>query len=493
MGELANDLPAWAGSVDVNALACLIGLRGEADWLDYKQQCDLSSARGVVELAKDAGAMMITGGYILVGAGNHGEATGDVEQLELFDPATLHGKLARYLPKRSEVRPAVHRYEGQSYVLLWVVPHPDGFCIFERDGTYPDGKREKIAFRAGEVYARHGTRSERWIQDDIQVIKQRLRADADRGRGQQEAALRLLREVPRRLGGSGVWLAVAVVPQYLVTEVPMISPDAAQQFVRDWQYAQAPIEGFGLSDAAYRQIGGVVIPDPGGGRGLPHWWLLALRDAGEAVGAHVLAHQVAANPLTGDMQWRGLPPSVADDATIPVRRDEIEIYLLTLLDLLTGYAAHAGAGGTVQITTMLLTPGNGGWTHIAVLNELTDDSDKQTGWRLASPRARQPLEDTVLRPVVHTVDLAVTRDPAIRVRAAHHLAADLLAIFGVDQPSMLTADGILDPDGAATDHDQMVYQHARHLGLPVGPVGPMERRQRFEEELRLARENLRRR
>ena len=428
MGELTSDLPAWAGSVDVDALAGLISLGSEADWLDYKQQCDLSSARGVVELAKDAGAMMITGGYVLVGAGDHGEATGDVEHLELFDPAVLHGKLARYLPARSEIRPAVHHYEGQSYVLPWVAPHPDGFCVFERDGTYTDGAREKIVFRAGEVYARHGTRSERWTQHDIDVVKQRLQADADRERDQQEAALGLLRDVPRRLGGSGVWLAVAVVPQYPVTGAPMISPDAAQQFVRDWQVAQAPIEGFGLSDGAYRQIGGVVVSDPAGGRGQPHWWLLVLRDAGEAVGAHVLAHQVAANPLTGDLQGRGLPPGLADDATIPVRRDEIEIHLLTLLDLLTAHAAHVGGGGTVQITAMLLTPGNGGWTHIAVLNELTDDSEKQAGWRLAAPRARQALDDAVMIPVVHTADLALMRDPSMRVRAAHHLAADLLAI-----------------------------------------------------------------
>lgn len=490
---MTADLPAWAGSADVNALERLLDRHGEADWLDYKRQCDISSPRGVVELAKDAGAMMITGGYILIGAGDQGEATGDAEHLELFDPATLHHKLAKYLPRRSVIRPAVHSYQGQSYVLLWVVPHPDGFCIFERDGTYMDGKHEKVVFRAGEVYARHDTRSERWDQDDIRVIKQRLRADADRARDQREAALGLLREVPGRLGGSGAWLALAVVPQYLVIEAPMISPDAAQQFVRDWQIAQVPIEPFGSSDAAHRQISGVVITDPGSGRGKPHWSLFSLHDAGEAVGAQVLAHQVAANPLTGDMQWRGLTPDAADGTTIPVRRDEIEIRLLTLLDLLTAYATYAGVGGTAQITAMLLTPGNGDWTHIAVLTELTDDSDQQTGWRLASPRARQPIGDVVLRPIVHTVDLAVMRDPALRVRAAHHLAADLLSIFGVDQPSMLTADGSLDPDGAATDHDQMVYQHARHLGLPVSQLGPMERRQQFQDELRRAKENLRQR
>jgi len=45
----------------VNALAYLLGLHHENDWLDCKQRYDLSSARGGVELAKDAAAMMITG------------------------------------------------------------------------------------------------------------------------------------------------------------------------------------------------------------------------------------------------------------------------------------------------------------------------------------------------------------------------------------------------------------------------------------------------
>jgi hypothetical protein len=43
---------------------------------------------------------------------------------------------------------------------------------------------------------------------------------------------------------------------------------------------------------------------------------------------------VAADPVTGDMQWRGLPEVAGDGMTIPARRDEIEINLLTLLDVL---------------------------------------------------------------------------------------------------------------------------------------------------------------
>lgn len=140
-------------SVSADTLTALLDLQGEHDWLDHKRQCDLSSARGLVELAKDIGAMMITDGYIVIGADDTGRPAGDIERPELFDPATLHNKLARYLPEPLEIRSAVH-HQNQSYALIYVSPHPDGFCIFERDGTYPDGKRQATAFRAGEVFAR---------------------------------------------------------------------------------------------------------------------------------------------------------------------------------------------------------------------------------------------------------------------------------------------------------------------------------------------------
>jgi len=96
-------------------------------------------------------------------------------------------------------------------------------------------------------------------------------------------------------------------------------------------------------------------------------------------------------------------------------------------------------------------------------------------------------------PIVQRMRLADMRDPTTRLRAAHLLAADLLAIFGVDQPAMLRSEGTLDPDGSATDHQQIVYQHARHLGLPVDPISPMERRQRYEDTVRAAQEQLRQR
>jgi hypothetical protein len=66
----------------------------------------------------------------------------------------------------------------------------------------------------------------------------------------------------------------------------------------------------------------------------------------------------------------------------------------------------------------------------------------------------------------------------MRMRAAHHLAADLVAIFGIDQPALPTIEGALDPCGATINRKYVVYQHVDHLSLPVDTVSPIERLQR---------------
>ena len=164
---------ALDGTVTAAKLRELLAVQTELTWLDYKEECDISDARGRVEIAKDVGAMMIQGGYLVIGADNSGTPIGlPVHHAKLFDQATLSHKLASYLPQNFEVRSAVHDLEGSDgastlVAIIWISPHPDGWCIFARDGEYMEGGRTKVVFRQGDVYARHGSRSERWDQTDV--------------------------------------------------------------------------------------------------------------------------------------------------------------------------------------------------------------------------------------------------------------------------------------------------------------------------------------
>jgi len=94
----------------------------------------------------------------------------------LFDEATLAAKFAKYLRAAFAVRSEVHavgdRNDAKNVTVIWVTPHPDGRCVFTRNGDYTDRHgKAKVAFPAGEVYARHGSRSEPWNQSDIATAR----------------------------------------------------------------------------------------------------------------------------------------------------------------------------------------------------------------------------------------------------------------------------------------------------------------------------------
>jgi hypothetical protein len=106
--------------------------------LDYKSECDLSDRASLVELIKDIGAMQIRGGYIVVGADDHGQPTGTLAetQAKLFDQATLHDKASKYLSEGFDVRSTWLELDGNFFGLICVVPHRDGWSPFKANGTY---------------------------------------------------------------------------------------------------------------------------------------------------------------------------------------------------------------------------------------------------------------------------------------------------------------------------------------------------------------------
>lgn len=147
----------------------LLSEETESECLDYKRTLDPREKKDVCEIAKDIGAMQISGGYVVVGADDRGQLTGGVsdELLPFFDESRLRAKIARYLPDNLEMLVATHVIEGKNMVLIYVGANPDGFAIFKSDGQYEGG----CAFKEGAVYARHGTSSTAWSQSDVARIR----------------------------------------------------------------------------------------------------------------------------------------------------------------------------------------------------------------------------------------------------------------------------------------------------------------------------------
>src|ERR1700691_3424293 len=77
----------------------------ETPGLDYKQRVDLNQAKDLVVITKHLGAINIEGGYIVVGADNNGNPSKQLTEIEakLFDEATLHSKVERYLAEGFQI------------------------------------------------------------------------------------------------------------------------------------------------------------------------------------------------------------------------------------------------------------------------------------------------------------------------------------------------------------------------------------------------------
>lgn len=172
-------------------LATLLNEGTERAGLDYKRRCDLSSNEEKIELTKDLGAMQIHGGYIVIGADDRGQPSGEVTpgHAKLYDLSALHQKVSRYLADGFEIRSTALTLDGNIFGLICVLPHPDGWAPFKANGNYRDKKgREQQAFRAGDVFTRRGSRSERWSHEDVRHIRAEIR------RQEREAARRELQE-----------------------------------------------------------------------------------------------------------------------------------------------------------------------------------------------------------------------------------------------------------------------------------------------------------
>lgn len=156
-------------------LLAVLAEQSEQSALDYKRVLDLGkgSARDTVELAKDVAAMQAEpeGGYIVIGADDHGVPVSDLtaELAKHFDDATLRKKLAKYLTE-PDVRTAQHTVDDKLLVLIYVAPSSHGWCILHAPGEYENQGKKHTVFRVGDVFVRHGTRSERWNDTDRERI-----------------------------------------------------------------------------------------------------------------------------------------------------------------------------------------------------------------------------------------------------------------------------------------------------------------------------------
>ncbi len=178
--EMFEPLALTASNVE-----SLLSSGPERSSLDFKSTCDLSNRKALVEIVKDIAAFAVYGGYLLIGADEHGVPTGELteQQAKQFDEATLRPKVEQYV-KGLTFHTQTFRFDGKWIAVVCVLPHPDGWAVMEREGAYSDANgRTKTVFGVGAVFARHGSSSERWSQQDAHAIRADIRLqEADKAR-----------------------------------------------------------------------------------------------------------------------------------------------------------------------------------------------------------------------------------------------------------------------------------------------------------------------
>lgn len=307
------------------------------------------------------------------------------------------------------------------------------------------------------------------------------------------------------------WLLLALAPGPRLQQQD--GPSGESQRVRrhhqvaQWALRANPVEPLDLTTTVVRAPGRVVFTgEPVNGAGpAPRStrWRLELGDEGTATMAAQVAGSVEIQPGTAFLAWQGEPGEAVMDAAVflPVRRDRLEVWLFTALQVLTDHLQHfqPPRDTTLHLQARLTLPPrltlpkthNPRPLGVRMVDEDRDLDGHPTGQSTPDgavdlPPTAPPPTGTPLMTTLATFD-----DPRGLVLTARRLAVELLEHFGVEDTSVLRPDGTLDPFTAAADDQQPVHQQARAAGLPVDTDGPADRRRRYDQLLTEARTQLR--
>lgn len=161
-------------SVDLDRLRALLARAAESDDLDFKATWDSTQNADLIELCKDIAAMesLSAGGYIVVGADDHGAPSGRFTPTKPsdFDEQKIRSRIAKVLGEPIDLSTCLHVIEEHHYLLIGIGPNRDGMRIMVKDGEYPG----TTVWRAGDVFVRRGTSSIRWNQHEARGIIERV-------------------------------------------------------------------------------------------------------------------------------------------------------------------------------------------------------------------------------------------------------------------------------------------------------------------------------
>lgn len=233
--------------MDDNLSRALVASKESKD-AEFKQSFDVDSPCAWCEVIKDVIAMANSGGgVILFGVLNNGRASGlDVMKVVGLDPADITNKVNKYTNYDfSEFEISAHLKESHQIAALVVhgVPVP---IVFTKPGTYDaGGGKQKTAFSAGQVYFRHGAKSEPGNNNDLRNAIER---EVRQRRREWTQGIRRVFSAPR---GSVVSTKPSLASTSLTAIRVVNDPTAPRVVLREEDMlAQYPFDYRSLSKAA---------------------------------------------------------------------------------------------------------------------------------------------------------------------------------------------------------------------------------------------------
>jgi len=143
---------------------------------DFKVQYNPSDTHDKVEVVKDIVAFANTaGGYLIIGVDRARKVIGlDGAAIAAIDEAIIRSQVQSYLGGAVDLFLSTVTREGMDCVIVAVLRSLHSPLVFQKDGVHPIGGKSREAFRAGDVFVRHGSASERWNQSDVREMYARV-------------------------------------------------------------------------------------------------------------------------------------------------------------------------------------------------------------------------------------------------------------------------------------------------------------------------------
>jgi hypothetical protein len=156
-------------------------LAGEGRDQDLKLMFNPTDHRSRVEIVKDIVAMANSGGGKIIFGRSETEAPGlDPDDCELLDSARITDYASKFIsPSSVEVSHEIEELNNGNLVVAIHVKPSDYPIVMAKLGTWSgfDTRKDKAAFRPGEIWVRHGSKSERVSHEDVKRWIDRARQE----------------------------------------------------------------------------------------------------------------------------------------------------------------------------------------------------------------------------------------------------------------------------------------------------------------------------